>query len=604
MSERNRTESGIVSDGRTWRQVRLEPAYLHSLKDACKKPRGPREEAVTEALDARGKGKITDAGYDRMLCRYIRIPASWDFTLRALLRVTAFQSGCLSRQSGFGLFVRDTLQPDRLTGEYYANMAAVGGFGGHFGMFGRDGVKAFGKGKIRSFFPEDPEDRPDRVLPGEERVLSLELKREGRRFLARISDGSGRDLPAACGPENARGETGTFRLEDGRTCLFLEPKAMCRRDRKYQYVGLFAARDAAFVPVPGSISLTAGPASSHSREDRREERPEKPRTGKKVGGRTAYGLPHSRRRPSEGRVIFASPDGQAGADGSREHPLDVRTAAEQCGAGGTVVLLRGWYRLTEDLVLDERCTGRTIRGEGAAEESVLDFGGGKAGLCVRGNGWRVENLTVTAGLGIRVEGCGNTVFRCRAFRNRETGILIRCADDNAPLRCWPCGNLVESCVSFENADPSGTNADGFACKVSAGRGNRFRRCLAYRNADDGFDLFSKNRPIGAVRLTECTARENGWRKEDGHMVPAGGNGCGFKLGGSGLAVPHRAAKCRAYDNYGYGFFSNSNPVMILKDCRAFGNRRGEYSYMFTGTWTRSFRRWVRCKIRPEREKEA
>ena len=102
------------------------------------------------------------------------------------------------------------------------------------------------------------------------------------------------------------------------------------------------------------------------------------------------------------------------------------------------------------------------------------------------------------------------------------------------------------------------------------------------NTDDGFDLFSKNRSIGAVKLIECRSWLNGYRLQDGKVIHSRGNGNGFKLGSSGIPVAHEAVGCEAAGNRECGFTSNSNPRLFLSDCRAEDNAKN-YVYYFTGT---------------------
>ena len=215
--------------------------------------------------------------------------------------------------------------------------------------------------------------------------------------------------------------------------------------------------------------------------------------------------------------------------------------------------------------------------------AILDFGGHSCSLIVSGDHWEMDGLAVTGGQGIQIWGSHNRIINCKACENLETGILIRYPDSGSDRELWPSYNVVEDCVSCCNRDPSGHNADGFACKVAAGEGNQFIHCFAWLNTDDGFDLFSKNRKIGAVFLKDCLSWMNGYRLlQDGTLTETEGNGNGFKLGGSGLAIRHRAEFCEAVGNRGMGFTSNSNPMMYLHGCVAGNNLKGNILYYYTG----------------------
>lgn len=123
------------------------------------------------------------------------------------------------------------------------------------------------------------------------------------------------------------------------------------------------------------------------------------------------------------------------------------------------------------------------------ERPVFDFSGaGKDrrahGFSVTGDHWHLTGIEVTsaAGFGISVTGHHNTIERCRAHANQNTGINL-----GAPAS----DTLVLDCESYRNVDypTRGQNADGFGAKFDVGSGNVFRGCRAWENADDGFDLW-------------------------------------------------------------------------------------------------------------------
>ena len=83
-----------------------------------------------------------------------------------------------------------------------------------------------------------------------------------------------------------------------------------------------------------------------------------------------------------------------------------------------------------------------------------------------------------------------------------------------PINYWPGYSLIKNCTSCNNYDNEtyGENADGFAAKLTVGYGNVFDGCIAYRNSDDGWDLFAKTDSgnIGMVIMYNCVAFENGF----------------------------------------------------------------------------------------------
>ena len=126
-----------------------------------------------------------------------------------------------------------------------------------------------------------------------------------------------------------------------------------------------------------------------------------------------------------------------------------------------------------------------------------------------------------------------------------------------------------NCTSYGNADKGYEDADGFAAKLTVGEGNVFDGCVAYNNADDGWDLYAKVETgcIGAVTIRNCVAYSNGVL-EDGTI---GGNGNGFKLGGESLSGKHVLENSYAFWNRSKGIDSNSCPDVIVHNCVSYNN---------------------------------
>ena len=491
-----------------------------------------------------GKGKVTDAGYDSLIGFYTRIPADFDLSFSAEIQVLSFlEKEHVTFQEGFGAFLRDTMRPDPKTGYPYSNMAYVGGYYGRWNVFARTGVEKHNVEEVRNIFLHEKAEDPElyRVEPGAPRRFSLRIERRGDGIYASMRDEAGDDVLGA-------GEDIYFPLN---------PESLRSRERKAMYVGFFTAGASISVDTK-SVRLTLREA--HESADRED-------------------LPPA-------RDWIVSPDGSASGSGTEENPWDLATAVRRCRGGERIVVRPGRYPLKEDLVFPKAPLGaaplpRTVVCPEPGR-AVLDFGGRAAALILEGDRWVLDGLAVVRGMGLQIRGSHNRVQNCVAARNGETGILIRHQRNDSPREEWPAFNLVEDCVSFENRDRNECNADGFACKVSVGEGNRFVRCLSYLNADDGFDLFAKNRRIGAVELTGCRSYLNGYKRDGERLVKTTGNGVGFKLGGSGLDVDHAAAGCEAFGNRGSGFSSNSNPRMNVTGCRAGNNGGANFTFYFSG----------------------
>ena len=521
------------------------------------------EENVLRLGMSPGMGKITDAGYDQIVCFYARIPGARNVTFSATVRVESFPEDGLTLQEGFGLFLRDTVKRDAETGYPYSNMAAAGAFRGRFNFFGRSGVSAGDFEKVRNFWLRDFGKKADPSLNGQSgsKRCTITVAAENGFIRASVLDEEGRDLLAP-GAEETPGR-GRFFSEKGGVYRMWAPDDLFRaREPDALYVGFMAARGAEITVEKDSVLV--------------------------------------RLNGSKPERLYASPDGKSDGEGTEESPLDLQSAVDRCPAGGEVCLLAGRYLLSEDLTIDRenRGSGSARKKLRAAEKNgaVLDFGQTAHGVLLCGDYWELEGLSVTGGLGIWIRGSHNRIRNCRAYENLETGILIRHPENDSPREEWPSCNLVEDCVSFLNRDPSGRNADGFACKVAAGEGNAFVRCLAYLNTDDGFDLFSKTRKTGPVLLRECVSGLNGYRLlPDGSLTETAGNGNGFKLGGSGLCIAHKAEKCEAAYNKGNGFTSNSNPMMTLIRCVSRFSGNANLDYYYSGPKAKARRRFLACR---------
>ena len=223
---------------------------------------------------------------------------------------------------------------------------------------------------------------------------------------------------------------------------------------------------------------------------------------------------------------------------------------------------------------------------------------------ITGNHWIIFGIHVThAGdNGIKLEGSYNRIERCEFSYNLDTGLQLGFGhkfSDTFPGVSSNDGtycayNDIIDCDSHHNCDYDsnyGSDADGFACKMHNGRGNRFIRCRAWRNSDDAWDLYETDY---SVVLAECWAWESGnasdhtWVKE---YFPSGsmsfsGNGNGIKLGGNGTGGSsrgiHYAYNCIAFgcDKSGSvkGFDCNSHKGgHVLVGCLAFDNG---YDFMF------------------------
>jgi hypothetical protein len=177
------------------------------------------------------------------------------------------------------------------------------------------------------------------------------------------------------------------------------------------------------------------------------------------------------------------------------------------------------------------------------------------------SGVTLSGFTVTgANHGIIIYGSSCSVQSCTAVGNFNTGIeLIGSSAKN---------NVVNNCISKQNADSTGGNADGYGCKQGTVTGNKFTNCDAHQNSDDGWDLEKSTQP---VIISGCKSYSEGtWNG----LV---GNGNGFKLGISGDNVAHQLLSSQAYSNTAgdsaHGIAANHNTgKLIITACHTYSNK--------------------------------
>lgn len=224
-------------------------------------------------------------------------------------------------------------------------------------------------------------------------------------------------------------------------------------------------------------------------------------------------------------------------------------AAIAAAAPGDIITISGTIRLTSTLQLLKSGTASAkINFTGG----TLDCSGISSGWGVKVNGsyWNITNMNIRnapdCGLVFQLGG-NNYVNNVNASYNKDSGIQVYNGAYNVS---------VNNCTATNNNDTqnAGENADGFACKLSAGSGNQFNGCVATSNADDGFDLYGQAYP---VKITGCTANNNG--------RGSNGDGNGFKLGSAGISVAHTVTNCSASNNApGWGFTRNGNAKGVIR----------------------------------------
>jgi hypothetical protein len=238
---------------------------------------------------------------------------------------------------------------------------------------------------------------------------------------------------------------------------------------------------------------------------------------------------------------------------------DIRDTIQNA-AYGTTVQCSGTYSVSARITVP---SGVTVKGPATF---VFSTGASADGFYVPSGNHNVtlQSLTVQgANHGIMIYGYSCTINSCISQYNQNSGIeIIGSASKN---------NVIKYCQGKYNCDNAGGggNADGFAAKNGTSTGNQFSNCDAHGNSDDGWDFYSASYPIVvSASSSYANGYYNGYR----------GNGCGFKMGGSGYAASHSYTSCTAYSNTagntGSGFDSNNNGARLyLTTCKSYSNKQ-------------------------------
>ncbi|MCR3760667.1 right-handed parallel beta-helix repeat-containing protein [Clostridium felsineum] len=272
---------------------------------------------------------------------------------------------------------------------------------------------------------------------------------------------------------------------------------------------------------------------------------------------------------------------QVASTGTGDDSAVLAAAIAKAQPGDTIYLTSSAYQFKSPILLNkDGAAGNTIKLKSATTDKVkLDFSGEKDGdssygINIKNAYWELENIEVySAGdNGIIMKGAAsnhNTITNCVVDNNNDAGLQITGGAHD---------NTVQGSESFDNYDigTKGSNADGFACKLQAGAGNKFINCNSHDNSDDGWDLLGTDE---TVTLINCTATKNGYYHGDPNSTlnNAGMNGDGIKLGGNQKPPKgthrslgsHDVEGCKSYDNKAAGFSQNNSAAnLYLKDCDA------------------------------------
>ena len=262
-------------------------------------------------------------------------------------------------------------------------------------------------------------------------------------------------------------------------------------------------------------------------------------------------------------TFHVSPSGSDTNTGTLESPY--LTIAKAVGlsslkAGDTILVRGGTYTCSTTISIASSKSGTsTVWYHLLAfpgERPILDcssqaISGTNRGIYHRASYWHIKGLDIKGAgdNGMMVTGSNNIIEFCAFYDNHDTGLQLASPASN---------NQIINCDSYNNADVSQGNADGFAPKLDVGTGNYFYGCRAWQNSDDGWDGYLRGADDVTTTLESCWCFSNGYLRDGSE---SDGNGNGYKTGGSDLKdLKHNVVlkKCLAFDNRVKGFDQNNN----------------------------------------------
>jgi pectate disaccharide-lyase len=288
------------------------------------------------------------------------------------------------------------------------------------------------------------------------------------------------------------------------------------------------------------------------------------------------------------KTYYVASSGSDSNTGTMSMPFFTVNQALTVATAGDTIYLRGGtyaYTATQKLSISGTATDSIHIFAYPGEKPILTWEswqpttesvrGAARGFYLTGNYYYIKGLDIehAPDNGLKLEGSYNRVEQCIFHHNGDSGVQVGLKSNATNDGSLVCYNLIINCDSYLNADPATDyeNADGFACKLYPGIGNKFYGCRSWENCDDGWDLYEAQY---LIELDSCWTWHNGDPTVWG-FTSFNGDGNGFKLGGNGVAGGHLVKNCIAFNNketYSRGFHQNNNTAGItLYNCTAWGN---------------------------------
>jgi pectate disaccharide-lyase len=289
--------------------------------------------------------------------------------------------------------------------------------------------------------------------------------------------------------------------------------------------------------------------------------------------------------------MYVSPTGNDSNPGTIDQPFySLSKAVSNAVPGDTIYMRGGTFSYAATVQIDKGGTASNLISILAypGEKPVLDYSAwqpanetirsGARGIHITTNAsyWVLKGLEIeyAPDNGIKCEGGHITFDQCVFHHNGDGGLQIGLNKDtfssNPDPEHMAAYNYVVNCDAYRNADPATSyeNADGFSCKLYAGKGNHYYGCRAWENCDDGWDCYQTEYQIV---IESCWTWHNGDPSMWG-FSSFNGDGNGFKLGGDNTYCPILIQNCVALDcqwgtTVGFAYNNNTAPI-TLYNCAA------------------------------------
>jgi len=296
-----------------------------------------------------------------------------------------------------------------------------------------------------------------------------------------------------------------------------------------------------------ALAGCAGLGSESTGTESSSLKPSPPRTGEDAGTR----------KEGRFRTYHVDTSGSNENPGTENDPLaTIDEAVRRVAPGDKIVISGGTYERRTDLEISavSGTKNRPIVMKGKdAERPIIQWTNRAASGGLRFDGvshWHVSNLEIrnSPDKGVQVlnpDATHNVFKRLVVHSNANTGVEVFKGSNNRLSRIYSYNNY--------DTETRGEHADGVKISGREATGNHLRHVFAYRNSDDGIDLWTSK---------ETTAeRCRSW--QNGHSP--NGDGFGFKLGGAGSGVKtggHRIVRCVAHENWSTGFGGNGSTILV------------------------------------------